>query len=150
MNSSNSGGLFLRVERFQSQRSRRLIAGFFNASLIALLVVTWFIDSYWLAVPFFGFYAVGTLMLLASTRGITSEDSNRLDEHQISVRNAVFKQAYMIGIAVAMAGGYLISSISDTDTAFELGVWVSVFGFVATLPAQILAWTLPGEDSDED
>ena len=143
-------GMFSKFERFQSQKSRRTIALLYLGSLIALLVETWFVDSYLTVIPMFGLMAVATILLFGSTRGMASENSTLLDEQQIASRNAGYRHAYMMGITAALLGGYFISQISNDDTAFEVGLWLSVFGFVSTLPTVILAWTLPSEIADED
>jgi predicted MFS family arabinose efflux permease len=147
---SGSSRLFSKFDRFQTQRSRRTIAIIYLSALVALLVETWFVDSYLPVIPLFAIVMGATFFLYGSTRGITSEQSGLLDEQQISVRNDVYRQAYMIGIIVALFGGFAISHVSDWDTAFEAGLWLSVFGFVSTLPTLIIAWNLPGEIADED
>ncbi|MBN4064808.1 hypothetical protein JYU04_03630 [Dehalococcoides mccartyi] len=147
---SRPSGFDAKFERFQTQRRRRIIVGLYLISLITMLVETGLVDSYLPVIPLFAFIAVATLFLYGSTRGIANDDSAKLDEQQISTRNAGYRQAYMIGITVAFAGGYWISQISDWDTAIEVGAWLSIFGFVSSLPTMIIAWTLPNDIADED
>ena len=140
--------MFSIFERFQSQRSRRLVATFHIASLITLLVITWFVDSYLPAIPLFALIAIATLTLVGSTRGITNGESDLLDEQQIATRNEGYRRAYMLGVMVAFFGGYSVARWGDTTDAFELGMWLSVF--MSTLPTVIVAWNLPGDVGDEE
>ena len=141
---------FSKFDRFQTQRSRRVLGVIYLSSLVALLVETWFVDSLLPVIPLFALVTGATAFLYGSTRGIASEKSGVLDEQQISVRNDGYRQAYMIGIMAALFGGFGISHVSEWDTAFEAGLLLTVFGFVSTLPTLIIAWNLPGEIADED
>jgi predicted MFS family arabinose efflux permease len=137
-------------DRFRTRRNRRSLAVFYAANLAAMLLASWLVDSYWVIVPFAVLWVASMIMVTKSTRGITAEGDRSLDEQQIAFRNAGFKASYWIGVAVAFAGGLIVASISDSDTAFEVGLFLGVWGFVSGLPAMVVAWTLPPEVDDEE
>lgn len=137
-------------DRFRTKRSRRSLTGFYLAVLALMLLVTWLVDSYWPVLPLGILYAGLTILLVMSIRGITGQATDQLDEQQVAVRNAGYKTSYWLGVGVAFGGGMLISGIHETDTAFEAGLFLAVWGFVSGLPMMVVAWTLPTEVDDEE
>ena len=137
-------------DRFQTQRNRRFIAALYLATLAALLLITWFVDSYWPLVPLFALFSINTVLLYGSTRGIVGLPTQSLDEQQIAVRNAGYKITYSARVVVAFFGGFAVSKITDWDTAFEAGLILAVWGLLTGLPMLAVAWTLPGETVDEN
>ena len=137
-------------DRFRTQRNRRGLAIFYVANLGAMLLVSWLVDSYLPLIPLGALYVASTIALMMSTRGITGENANSLDEHQVAFRNASYKTSYWFGTGIAFAGGALVTSISDWDTAFEVGLFVAIWGVVTGLPAMVVAWTLPPEVVDDE
>ncbi len=114
------------------------------------MLVTWFVDSYWLAAPFVILYMAGTVLLHASVRGITETATRDLDERQVALRNAGYRYTYWAGVMIAFLGGLFVARVSDWDTAFELGLFLTVWALLSSLPTLFLAWTLPSEAPDEE
>ncbi len=136
-------------DRIHTQRNRRILAALYVANLVAMLLATWLVDSYWVALPFGALWVALMVLTTLSIRGITNEGSVALDEQQIAFRNAGYKDAYWIGVGVAFVGGVLMSALSDSDTVFEVGLFIGAWGIVTGLPTLIVAWTLPPEVDDE-
>lgn len=138
-----------RFGRFRTRRSRRITVALYLSTLAALLLVTGFFDNYWPVLPLFSLSTLTVLLLHASTRGIAGLAAESLDEQQIAVRDAGYKASYILGVTTAFIGGFWVSAVSDSDTAFEAGLVLAVLGFVTGLPTLIVAWVLPGEAPDE-
>lgn len=143
-------GLHRILDRLQTRTRRRSVAAFYVGVLGSLMLVTWLVDSYWLAAPFVVLFMAGTVLLHGSVRGMAEASSQELDERQIALRNAGYRYTYWAGVMVAFIGGLFVARVSDWDTAFELGLFVAVWGILSGLPALFLAWTLPSEELNEE
>ncbi len=141
---------FCKAETPRSQRYRRSVAVFFVGNLGALLLITALIDSYWTAAPLVVLYMVATFLLFQSVRGMTEAATSALDERQVKLRNTAYRNTYWPGVMVAFLGGIFVASVRDWDTAFELGLFVSVWGLLSSLPTLLLAWTLASDFVDEE
>jgi hypothetical protein len=139
-----------RFDRFRTRRNRRLAVIAYVGVLLAFLIITGLIDENWLAAPLLAAYGVTTILLYSSTRGISESPAADLDEHQIGVRNAAHKASYLPGMMIAFAGGFAVSHFSHLDTAFEIGLFIAIWGTVTALPTMVVAWRLPSEFSDEE
>ena len=143
-------GLHWLLDRLQTRSRRRSLAAFYIGVLGLFMLVTAFIDNNWLAAPFMVLFMSGTVLLHGSVRGMADASSQDLDERQIALRNAGYRYTYWAGVTVAFLGGLFVAEISDWDTAFEIGLFIAVWGAVTGLPALFLAWTLPSEAPDEE
>jgi hypothetical protein len=139
-----------RFDCYRTRRNRLAAAVSYLGVLAAFLLITWFVDENLLAIPLVALYMLTTVVLYAGTRGITESSATDLDEHQIDVRNAAHKAAYLPGIMIAFIGGILVAKLSDTDTAFEVGLFIALWGTITALPTIIVAWRLPSELVDEE
>ena len=138
------------VARLRTRRNRRALALFYVAVLGALLAITALIDSYLPVIPLAALYVTFTLLLNLSTRSIAGQATDALDEQQVSIRNAAYQRSYWAGTMVAFLGGIGVAGLSDTDTAFEVGLFLAVWGLLSGLPMLVVAWTLPEEAGDEE
>ena len=94
--------------------------------------------------------------LRQSVRLISDAPDELLDERQIALRDANFKSAYGYIVAATLAYGVLLylftSGIALNEPAgdrFWMGIAWSYLLCASSLPAMVLAWTMPSEPQDE-
>ncbi len=148
--SPSSAAAFFKIDRPRTRRYRRSVALSYVGTLGALMLLTGLVDNYWLAAPLVLLYMVTTFFLYRSVHGITETSTRELDERQVELRNGAYRNAYWAGVMIAFIGGIFVSRIVDWDTAFELGLFVAVWGMLSGLPTLLLAWTQPSDFVDEE
>ncbi len=132
-----------------SQARRRVLVFGFVLVLIAFPLAGWLSGSLW-AVALVGLlYAAGSLLMAAATQGMLDRPLRALDERQRHVRRSLFREPYMTGAALGIAGGLVIALALQADDALSMGLLLAVFGFVFGLPAMVLAWNLADDVDDE-
>lgn len=97
------------------------------------------------------------LTLRRSIRHISDAPDELLDERLIGLRNGAYLVAYRYLFAVTIAlfslGHWLLRDLSKYSDARPTELWQGpIFSFLmlaASLPAMVLAWTLPSEKVEE-
>lgn len=86
------------------------------------------------------------LFLRKSVRQISDAPNELLDERQIAVRDAAYTTAYRL-LSVLSVAYVLFFIVADRRTNVEEPVefFLSLLMCAASLPAMVLAWTLPAE-----
>ena len=86
------------------------------------------------------------LCLRKSVRQISDAPNELLDERQIAVRDAAYTTAYRL-LSVLSVAYVLFFIVADRRTNVEEPVefFLSLLMCAASLPAMVLAWTLPAE-----
>lgn len=94
--------------------------------------------------------------LRQSVRLISDAPDELLDERQIALRDANYKSAYSHIVAATLAYGVLLALFTPggwlhdpADDRFWMGIAWSYLLCASSLPAMVLAWTLPSEPQDE-
>jgi FtsH-binding integral membrane protein len=80
------------------------------------------------------------VLLNFSLRGIFELDDNRLDEHQIAVRNSAYKSAYGFTL-IFLVLVITVASVVDLDRIRTFATAATAFFICALAPRLITAWT---------
>lgn len=148
-----------RPSPLRRQGPRRMLV--LSAGLvITALALTVFIDS-----VKFRTYAEVILMVVGlclfaflrqAVRLVSEAPDELLDERQIALRDANYKSAYGHIVAATLAYGVLLALFTSrgwlhdpADDRFWMGIAWSYLLCASSLPAMVLAWTLPSEPQDE-
>jgi len=135
------------ADRFQHRSWRRLIvlSSIFGALIAAAAIyigggrIVWMISG---SLPFW----LSAYFLHLSLRGIFELSDERLDEHQITVRNRAYKTAYGYTLVFLI----IIVTAASVLNLDRVGVFsISAFAFLTSImaPRLITAWTI--KDSDD-
>ena len=97
------------------------------------------------------------LSLQRSVRHISAAPDELLDERLIGLRNSAYLVAYRYLFAVTIIlfslGNWILRDVSKVSVARPTELWQGpIFSFLmlaASLPAMVLAWTLPTEKVEE-
>ena len=137
------------ADKLQPRGRRR---GIVIATLVSALVIGLAIDAGSDRVAFMALAAVPfwlcALLLNLSLRGIFELGEERLDEHQVAIRNNAYKRAYgftlvFLVIVVTVAAG------ADLGRSANFAVAAVAFLVSALAPRLIAAWTLEDPDDGE-
>lgn len=148
-----------RPSRFRQQGPRRalVVVTVFSLALLALSI---FIPDRKVLT-----FAEGVLFILilvlyfklrTAVRHVSDAPNELLDERQIKVRDACYTMAYRIFAIVAVFYVGLFVAISEQGILASYlaiskasGLFYSFLMCAASLPAMVLAWTMPSEIADE-
>lgn len=135
-------------EVFRSRRPRRGLVGALLLVLAAFPVVGWVTDQTWAVMLVLIPFAAASLLVGAATQGLLDHPLGSLDERQVHVRRTIFREPYMTGAALGLAGGLTIAVATRVDEGLGMGLVLVALGVVMGVPSMVLAWTMPDEDDD--
>ena len=135
------------ADALQSRARRRLmvIIAVASAAAIGAAIYTNGDRFMWMALATLPFW-LSVVFLNLSLRGIFELSDDRLDEHQIAVRNHAYKTAYGFTLVFLIV---VVTTATGVDLDRPAAFSVAAFAFLtsALAPRLITAWTL--EDSDD-
>jgi hypothetical protein len=95
---------------------------------------------------------VAYLNLRKSVRHISDAPNELLDERQVAVRDAAYTAAYRLLASLSILYFFVGTTIAKKSEVMLLNVPSGLVGSylmcMASLPAMVLAWTLPSEDHE--
>lgn len=134
---------------FQSRTGRHRLVGLFLVVLAAFPVLGWVTDRSWLVALAMIPFAALSVLLAVATQGMLDKPLSSLDERQAMLRQNLFREPYITGVSLGLAGGLIVAVAARLNEATMLGLVLVVLGFVFILPSMVLAWRLP-DDVDDD
>jgi hypothetical protein len=135
---------------FRSRTGRHRLVGLYLLVLAALPVVGWLAGQLWMVLLLLIPYAVGSLLLAVTTQGLLDRPLRSLDERQLVLRRSLFREPYVTGASLGLAGGLVVAVATLTELALMMGLLVAVFGLVYGLPSMVLAWRMPADLADDE
>ena len=148
-----------RPSRFRQQGARRVLV-FVMGIALGVLATSILIPDRKVATYVEGALFVFTIILYfklrTAVRHVSDAPNELLDERQIRVRDACYTVAYRLLAAlsipylvmlVATSGDGVLAYLTSSKSS---GLLYSYIMFAASLPAMVLAWTMPSELSDEN
>ena len=135
---------------FRSRAGRQRVVGLYLLALAAPLVVGWLTGQLWVVLLLLIPYAVGSLLLAVTTQGLLDRPLRSLDERQLHLRRSLFREPYVTGATVGLAGGLAVAVATLADDALTMGLLVAVFGLVYGIPSMVLAWRMPADLADDE
>ncbi len=132
-----------------SQRARRALVAVYAAVLAAFpLLGIWTGEMAFVLIMFAPFVAA-SLLLAGSTHGLLDRPQHALDERQLNVRRTIFREPYLTGVAVGLAGGVAVTMATRASDPVMMGWMLLVASAPYGLPSMLLAWRMP-DDPDDD
>ena len=133
---------------FRLQRRRRLLVLAMAVIVVAYPLVG-LLGNVWAVIALLVPHAAVVLALGAATQGMLDRPIASLDERQREQRLTLFRDPYVTGVTLGLAGGVSIVAIDDIDDALATGILMAVIALLYTLPTMLLAWRLPDDIDDE-
>jgi hypothetical protein len=135
---------------FRSRAGRQRLVGLYLLVLAAPPVVGWLAGQLWVVLLLLLPYAVGSLLLAVATQGLLDRPLRSLDERQLHLRRSLFREPYVTGASLGLAGGLVVAVATQADDALMMGLLLAVFGLVFGTPSMVLAWRIPVDLADDE
>lgn len=135
---------------FRSRAGRHRLVGLYLLVLAAPPAVGWLAGQLWAVLLLLIPYAVGSLLLAVTTQGLLDRPLRSLDERQLHLRRSLFREPYVTGATLGLAGGLVVAGATLADDALMMGLLLAVFGLVYGMPSMVLAWRMPADLADDE
>jgi hypothetical protein len=135
---------------FRSRAGRRRLVGLYLLVLAAFPVLGWITGQDWVVSLLLLPYAAGSLLLGVTTQGLLDRPFKHLDERQQHLRRSLFREPYVTGATIGIAGGILVAVATQAEFGLMIGILFAVFGFIFGLPSMVLAWRMPADPTDDE
>lgn len=133
------------LRRLRTRRARRWLVGGVVLALIAMPLAGWLSGELWPVLGLMLPWALLSVALAASLEGLFDRPLSKLDERQRHLRQTVFREPYMFGATLGLAGGLMVAVALTLSEGLSLGVMLAVVGTITLLPSMAVAWRLPDE-----
>ena len=133
---------------FRTRRGRRRLVIAYLFAIVALPIIGSLSGRVWVVFVAMVPYAVGSVLLAVSIRGLFDHPMLSLDERQRHLRQTVFSNPYYAGATAGLAAGMIVWAAAGLDDASGVGWVVGAFGLLFGLPSMAVALRLPDEEDD--